>query len=511
MSDDSIIIVGSGPTGSVAAWTLIKAGLKVVLIESGRSFPKSLHVRIRDREMLKPYALEFRDHVPYPQFENLGDPLARWFKAHLLGGLGNFWGGVVWRFAPEDFTQGEAHSDEFRWPIGYADLEPYYERVETLIGVSGGQTSIPVLPACQVKRVLDVPTEFSDLTHAARKLGRWFVPANQVYGDSTIFSQNPSPINIGVRLLERLQHHQNFKLISDAHVTSLHVHEQQGLATGVEYLDRKSGELYVQSGKAVMLAAGQLGSTHILLNTCSQANALENPHRLIGRYLHDNMYATFTYNVDRPPLQNSLVSYLTRPDYSTESSLRTTGFQVYAGALNQKPLANAKLRAKLGLSQQPIQDEGFPVLFACFGTQIPSDSQSVSLHPTAKDEYGLPLLRLETCHTPDDLKTLKSGQQAVETLLDLAGWSYTAQNSAIEPPGTSVHFGGTARMHDDPKFGVVDRFNAMHEVPNIFVIDASCFTTCVEKNPTLTAMAIAMRAADCLSKRHDFEGREVNV
>ncbi|WP_404791298.1 GMC oxidoreductase [Altericista sp. CCNU0014] len=69
---------------------------------------------------------------------------------------------------------------------------------------------------------------------------------------------------------------------------------------------------------------------------------------------------------------------------------------------------------------------------------------------------------------------------------------------AIEPPGTSVHFGGTIRMHDNPNFGVLNAFNAMHDIPNVFVVDASCFTTCVEKNPTLTAMAIAMRAADFL-------------
>jgi choline dehydrogenase-like flavoprotein len=513
MSDEQIIIIGSGPTGAVAAWTLVRAGLKVALLESGDSFPKKLHIRVKGKEICQPYALEVRNHVPYPHFENLGDTLTRWIKAHLLGGLGNFWGGVVLRFAPEDFTQGELISEEFRWPIRYDDLAPYYQQVEQLIGVSGGNQSVPVLPACQVDKVLDIPLEFSDLAKAAPELHRWFLPINQVYGNSTIFSQIPSPINIGVRLLHQLRRQKNFRLISSAHVTRVQLHKTKALAAGVEYLDRETGELCCLSGRAVMLAAGQLGSTHILLNSCSGNGTpgIDNAHGLIGQYLHDNMYAAYLYQVDRPPPEHSLVSYLTRPDYLHETSLRTTGFQVYAGALNRKPLANSKLRINLGLNPQPLQDEGFPLLFACFGTQIPEQSRCVSLHPDAKDEYGLPLLRINTHYDSADIATLEAGRQTAEELMNIAGWQFSPKSSAIEPLGTSVHFGGTIRMHDNPKLGVVNRFNAMHEIPNIFVIDASCFTTCVEKNPTLTAMAMAMRAADLLSQKHSLEGERFKV
>ncbi|WP_404790626.1 NAD(P)-binding protein [Altericista sp. CCNU0014] len=233
MSDDRVVIVGSGPTGTIAAWTLVRAGFKVTLLESGCSFPKHLHVRLCDREIYCPYALEIRDRVTYPHFENLGDPLTRWFKAHLLGGLGSFWGGVVLRFAAEDFTQGELVSQRFCWPIRYEDLEPYYNRVEQLIGVRGGTRSVPVLPACQVSRVLDVPQEFSDLAAAAAKLDRWLVPTNHVYGNSTILSQIPSPANVGIRLLARLRRCKNFRLISNAHVTRLQLHQTKAAAAGL--------------------------------------------------------------------------------------------------------------------------------------------------------------------------------------------------------------------------------------------------------------------------------------
>jgi choline dehydrogenase-like flavoprotein len=66
-------------------------------------------------------------------------------------------------------------------------------------------------------------------------------------------------------------------------------------------------------------------------------------------------------------------------------------------------------------------------------------------------------------------------------------------------PGSSVHWGGTVRMHDQPEFGVLDGWNRIYDVPNVVVCDSSCFTTGPEKNPTLTAMAIAARAADRLA------------
>lgn len=505
MSDEQIIIVGSGPSGSIAAWTLVHAGLEVTLLESGSSFPKDLHIRIKNREIHQPYALEIRDHITYPQFENLDDPLVRWLKAHMWGGLGSFWGGVVLRFAPEDFIQGGLAGDQFQWPIQYSDLEPYYSLVEQLIGVSGGKTSVPVLPACDVNRVLKIPQEFNTLAHAARKLHRWLLPINQVYGQSTIVSQIPSPANIGLRLLCQLQRHKNFRLISNAHVTQIKTDSTASVAAGVEYINRQNGELHFEVGKAVILAAGQLGSTHILLNSCG--SDIINSHDLIGRYLHDNMYAAYTYYVDRPASRQPIVSYLIRPEYSKEKPLQTTGFQVYAGALGKKRLANANLRTSFGLAPKLVENIGYPLLFACFGTQIPSQSRFVSLHPTAKDEYGLSLLQVCTRQDQQDLETLAEGKCAAEALMAEAGWQFTGKSSTVEPPGTSVHFGGTLRMHHDPKWGVLNAHNAMHEIPNLFVVDASCFTTCVEKNPTLTVMAIAMRAAQYISKHSKVLGQ----
>lgn len=497
MADDEIVIVGSGPSGAIAAWTLVNAGCKVVLLESGNSFPKGFHLRWKDQEIKRRFhPLQVWGHTLPPDYENLGDPFTRWVKAHMLGGLGNFWGGVVLRFAPEDFTQGEAVSEKFRWPITYDDLEPYYKRVEQLIGVRGTGQSVSALPACEITHHRQFPHELSDLAKAARQLDRWLLPMNDVYGKSTIISQIPSPFNLSLRLMQQLRHRSNFRLIQNAHVTRVLLKRQNALASGVEYINRETGKLHFQSAKAVMLAAGQLGSTHILLNSCATDSFGEvgNSNGLLGRYLHDNPMAVFSYKIDRPSpqldpwLMGGL--YLTRVDYTKAEPLQANGFQVYAGTSNHQPV---NLRNNFRFNTQQLED-GY-LIFACFGTQVPDESRYVCLHPTAKDEYGLPLLRINTHHNQSDLDILDKGGYASQSLLEIAGWRSVLESVSIEPPGTSVHFGGTARMHSDPKLGVLNAYNQMHEIPNVFVIDASCFPTSVEKNPTLTLMAIAMRAA----------------
>jgi choline dehydrogenase-like flavoprotein len=501
MVDEAIVIVGSGPTGAIAAWTLVNSGFNVIMLESGNSFPKGLHFRWRNKDIKRAFPNTIWNHVTYPHHENNGDVFTRWIKAHLWGGLGNFWGGVVLRFAPEDFTIGETISDFFRWPISYAELEPFYNQIEQIMGVRGGQISVPVLPACQISQLRKLPKDLSELADAALQMDRWLMPLNDVYGKATILSRIPSPFNIGVRIIQQLQKRKNFRLLSNTHVTRLLFHKNNGLASGLEYINRETGELCMQQAKVVMLAGGQLGSTHILLNSyaADSTPGLVNEHELIGNYLHDNTIGIYTYKVDRPFSELNYLTggaYLTRKKYSQESPLESNGFQVYGG-IPKEQFSN--LRTDFRYTPQNLDSESCRLIFACYGTQTPVKSRYVSLHPNAKDEYGLPLLVITTHNNPDDVALQEEGRCNAETLLKIANWTFIPEKSGSEPPGTSVHFGGTARMHHNPKFGVVDAYNRMHEVQNVLVIDASCFTTSVEKNPTLTAMAIAMRAAHHLS------------
>jgi choline dehydrogenase-like flavoprotein len=94
MEEDGVCVVGSGPTGVVAALTLLNAGVPVVMLESGGTFPRRLHVRIQDIDLFRPAPPTVKEPVAGVDFLAPGDGAARWVRAHCLGGLSNYWSGT---------------------------------------------------------------------------------------------------------------------------------------------------------------------------------------------------------------------------------------------------------------------------------------------------------------------------------------------------------------------------------------------------------------------------------
>jgi choline dehydrogenase-like flavoprotein len=137
-----------------------------------------------------------------------------------------------------------------------------------------------------------------------------------------------------------------------------------------------------------------------------------------------------------------------------------------------------------------------------FGTVVPTEQNCVRPHPTLVDEFGQPKLEVSLTYSDAEMKNVNVAIERFMEVLDAAGLPCRfPPPTALRPdvPGSSVHFGGTVRLHDSPSYGMLDRYNRLHAVPNVLVVDASAFTTGVEKNPTLTAMALAARAAEQLS------------
>jgi choline dehydrogenase-like flavoprotein len=135
-----------------------------------------------------------------------------------------------------------------------------------------------------------------------------------------------------------------------------------------------------------------------------------------------------------------------------------------------------------------------------FGTMIPSERHYAKPTNQKKDEFGLPLLDLCIRYEDDVIENMVQARQHLLCLMEEAGYHATPREIVPQLfPGTSVHYGGTVRMHESPQYGMVDTYNRLFAVPNVLVCDTSCFTTACEKNPTLTEMAIVARAADKLA------------
>jgi choline dehydrogenase-like flavoprotein len=517
MEHDGVCVVGSGPTGVMTALTLTEAGVPVLMLESGDGYPRRLHVRIRDVELFRPAPPAVREPVADVDF--VCEDTARWIKAHCVGGLSNYWSGITLRFSRGDFADGERLHPMYRWPVGYDDLRPYYERVEKLIYIRGGREDFETLPACTVSRELGVGREWERFRECCREAGRELAALPDAYGPSTVVSNQGTPQNFALRLLGRLKRSSRFQLLTGAHVTRVLIDSGKRIAHAVEYVDTGTGVFGKISARAIVLAAGPLSSTQILLNSRSASfpAGLGNEHGVLGRYLHDHPleYAQVEGNFRFRRLDDRRRGglYVTRQGYADSPPLQANAFLLYGGTfLSMTPyllllhnryyfkVIKRMLEARRHSSGEWVSPlTGSLMYVCCFGTQVPCYENHVSLDPDKKDRFGVPLLRLNTRYSDSEMENMRAGTKLIPHILEAAGNRVARVSAELQARGTSVHYGGTARMHESPRYGVVDGWNRLHDVKNLLVVDASCFATCVEKNPSLTAMAIAMRAAERLA------------
>jgi choline dehydrogenase-like flavoprotein len=522
IKNECVCVVGSGPTGVVAALTLVQAGIPVVMLESGSHFPRRLHLRVGGIDLLRPTPPTLREPVADVDFVNHGDGHARWIKAHCLGGLSNYWSGITLRYSKGDFTDGERLHGMYRWPICYKDLAPYYERAERLIQIRGGKEDHETLPACAVAYERPIGREWKRFGNICNDRGRALVVLPDAYGPSTIVSSLGTPQNFALRVLESLKQSDRFHLITHAHVTRVLMHPHTAKARAVEYVDTRTGVCDTQRAKAVVLAAGPLSSTQILLNSKSGSfpDGLGNSQGVLGRYLHDHplhysqVEGDFRFRRLDDRRRGGL--YVTRERYAGSAPLRAAACLIYGGTIfsmlpsllllrhrHYFKVLKRMLVARRSSAGAPAR--GLPALsdslmyVCCFGTQIPRPENLVCLDPDKKDPHGVPLLQLNTRFSDSEQEYVQEAGRFVPAVLEETGARVRRVTSELQAGGTSVHYGGTVRMHESPQYGVLDKWNRVHEIPNVLVVDASSFTTCVEKNPSLTAVAISMRGAERLA------------
>jgi choline dehydrogenase-like flavoprotein len=240
----------------------------------------------------------------------------------------------------------------------------------------------------------------------------------------------------------------------------------------------------------VVVAGGPLSSTKLLLDSACPdfPQGLGNTEGLLGRYLHDHVLDMCFVHLDRPRSRFDQSAYLTRASYKESEPLLAASCTI----------GNGTSRLDKILTFTPIKAQQFGIVI--FGTMVPTPENYVRSHPCAKDEFGYPLLDLHITFDEAALRTTRRARERLVSILEAAGHRCTVPWTLPEiTPGVSVHYGGTVRMHESARYGMVDAWNRLHAAPNVVVSDASCFTTGVEKNPTLTAMALSARAARRLS------------
>ena len=486
METESIVVIGSGPAGAMAAHELVvHKRLPVTMLEAGSEGPKGVLVRAAGRNLFR----RSPDLARVSHVAVSGHPDTTWFRTLEPGGLSNQWTGAVPRFAPGACCAGERLDPRYRWPVDYDDIVPFYEKAERLLGITASGTDVPLLPAGYSDQRRILPPDWKGVAGVAGRHGQGLTVMPLADGPNYLFVRRATAFNSYSNIVHRLTTRPNFTLRTGCTALQLEWSATKRRVQGVVYHDRVTGTQKRIEASAVVVACGPLGSTKLLLDSASPdfPNGIGNNEGILGRYLHDHPKEWWSVELSKPITRLSCAAYLTRRPFDQSPPLMATSWTIGLASPKEKVLS--LLPGRTGAL-------GVQVL----GTMIPSEQFYVRPHATRRDEFGLPQLDIHIEFEADILKNMHDARYRFMDLMGAAG--YECRLNPVVPqctPGAAVHFGGTARMHKSREYGVVDEWSRIFDVPNVAVADASTFTTGPEKNPTLTAMALAARAAHRLA------------
>ncbi|MGI8842159.1 MAG: GMC oxidoreductase [Gemmatimonadaceae bacterium] len=547
-----VAIIGSGAGGGIAAYALTQAGANVVMLEAGGPWDNAT-----DSAMLVPnYASPRRGastrERPFGEFDACiggwdieGEPYTRapgtrfdWWRARMLGGRTNHWGRISLRFGPDDF-QGQAQDGlGDNWPISYDDVAPYYDRVDDLVGIFGSHENLRnhpdsrFLPAPRprcyellVKRSADrlgvkcIPARLSILTKPLN--GR---PACHYCGDCyrgcKVNANFSSP---GVLLTPALATGR-LTIHTDAMAREVTV-GSNGLATGVSYIDKATGEDRHIQARVVVLAASACESARILFNSRSSRfpQGLGNSSGMVGKYLTDttgtDVAGFIPAMMDHVPHNEQGVGggHIYMPwwiDNKTLNFPRGYHIEVWGG------LGQPSYGFMGGIQRYPpgggygtqLKNDyrryyGATVGFSGRGEMIPNADSYCEIDPTVVDRFGIPVLRFNWKWSDHEYEQVRHMQETFRALIaDMGGevWSpmpTREQGYGIAAGGRIIHELGCTRMGNDPSKSVVSSNCQAHDCKNVFVADGGPFVSQADKNPTWTIMALAWRTSDYITQQ----------
>jgi choline dehydrogenase-like flavoprotein len=421
---------------------------------------------------------------------NTADPSATLFEELAPGGLSNHWSCAVPRFAPEDFADAERAGEAYRWPIGYDDVAPWYDRVEPLLHIAGAAHGSEQLPGGNVRHARELRDDWAPMIEGARETGRTIAPMPYAYGADTTLTLSGTVFNSFVRLIQPELRSGRISTRFGARVLRLEWSKATRRVEAVVFRDQRTGGENRVPCRAVVLAAGAIATPEILLaSACADfPTGLGNSSGLLGRYLHDHPVGKLVVDLDRP-VSVFPPCYVTRPKLDRAPPLYAAACMQWSGA---EMLARSVLDGKPGR----LPWIGFNV----FGTMAPSKDDWLAIDGPGRGGNGRSGLDLHIQHPPEAKIALEQARDDLISVLSRAGLGPRVRGWHVDPPCSSVHYGGTCRMHASPRYGVIDAWSRLHDASNVVVADSAAFTTGPEKNPVLTSMALAARAGHHLAE-----------
>jgi choline dehydrogenase-like flavoprotein len=554
-----VVIVGSGAGGGMAAKVLTEAGANVLMLEAGAMFDTR-----RDSKMMAwPYDSPRRGlPIPERQFGEFdagwggwtleGEPYTTapgdrfdWFRTRMLGGRTNHWGRISLRFGPDDFRRKSIDGLGDDWPISYEDLKPYYDSIDRYIGLFGSKEGLPNDPdgifqppprprcyellikqASERLNIRCIPIRLSILTqplndrpacHYCGQCGRGCAAHANFSSPSVLI---PPALATG-----------RLTILTNAMAREVTVGDD-GLATGVAYVDKITGRENHVRGRIVVMAASACETARLLLNSKSARfpDGLGNSSGVVGKYLTDSTGTAVRGFI--PKMLNGVPhnedgasgSHLFMPWWGDNKKLDfPRGYHIELGGGRRMPgfgtlgsvhlyhttSGDGGLVAGGGYGKQLKDDYrrfyGATVGFAGRGEMIPNEKSYCEIDPAVVDRWGIPVLRFHWKWSDYEFKQVKHMQETFRSIIhEMGGTPMTPMPTAqsgygIEPGGRIIHEVGCVRMGNDPATSVLNSNCQAHDCRNLFVTDGGPFVSNPDKNVTWTILALAMRTSEYIA------------
>ncbi|MCD6544606.1 MAG: GMC family oxidoreductase [Flavobacteriaceae bacterium] len=543
------IVIGTGITGGWAAKELCEKGLKILVLERGRMVK---HVIDYPTMYKDPWDFKFKgkqtreeisrqkkqartgyvtnkesshffvDDVKHPYNET---KRFDWIRGYQVGGRSITWGRQSYRLGDLDFEANKNDGIAVDWPIRYKDIAPWYDHVEKFIGVSGEPLGLPHLP----DGIFEPPMEMNCVEkHFKQKL-------SENYNDRVITMGRTAHLTKGEGFkgrskcqfrdrcirgcpyggyfsslsstLPAAEQTGNMTLRPNSIVSEIVYDEKIEKASGVKVIDTKTKEELFFEAPIIFCCASTIASTAILLQSKSKRfpNGLGNDSGELGHNLMDHHLGAGasgevdgfddTYYKGRRPTGIYIPRFRNLGDKTTKKNfLRGYGYQGSAGRSAGIPDDIEELGYGGKYKEALLKPEKWKMSLGGFGECLPDHENKMTLDYNKPDEWGLPTVTFDAEWKENELEMRKDMKQQAVEMLKKAGFKNIKTYDNLAAPGIAIHEMGTARMGNDSKTSVLNKYNQIHTVPNVYVTDGACMTSSACQNPSLTYMALTARA-----------------
>jgi choline dehydrogenase-like flavoprotein len=507
-----VLIIGSGHAGGMAAKVLTESGVRCLMLNAGPVADVN-----RDAQRKPAYELPYRGFKPPGRLEHVfqsnefnanvwvdeqevpytfepAHPY-NWVRVRLFGGRSLFWSRQSFRLSDYEFKAKSRDGFGEDWPISHADLAPFYSRVEEIFQVVGALDGPPQMPDGNF--ILDDAPWSESMQRfmaAAKPYNMPVCKQRRAQGRDGLASS----VNL---LLPDAEKTGKLTSIANAVVRELTVDKNTGQPNGCNFVERLTGREMSVKARVVVLAAGTLESTRLLLNS-----KIGNSSGLVGRYLMDQIYgAGLVCSV--PEARGATVKGLMGggaivPRFRnittrTEGFLRGYALNVTSRTGAVEPRNFAAYGEELERKLKEYYGSAFQITI--MGEVLGRYENHVRINKDKVDAWGIPVLHVETRYTDNEFNVAKDAVEVGCAVAEAAGFEVLAKNAVPNPPGYSIHEVGTCRMGDDAKRSVLNKWCQSHDHKNLFVVDGASFTSSGWQNPTMTILSLSMRAAEHLA------------